>query len=112
MYAFVSMIRQAKWLINVYISLYRNSENSQRSPLDLCVVLFRTTTTATPTVGALVKHSKRQVRGFVGCHAMLEPGAYIAVCLAFNHWHTGERTLFCFATFVMKPHHSLPHQIF
>nr|XP_045624672.1 calpain-D-like isoform X2 [Procambarus clarkii] len=68
---------------------HRNSENSQRSPLDLCVVLFRTTTTATPTVGALVKHSKRQVRGFVGCHAMLEPGAYIAVCLAFNHWHTG-----------------------
>ncbi|XP_050720657.1 calpain-D-like isoform X2 [Eriocheir sinensis] len=68
---------------------HRNSENSQRSPLDLCVVLFRTTATATPTVGALVKHSKRQVRGFVGCHAMLEPGAYIAVCLAFNHWHTG-----------------------
>ncbi|XP_045107332.1 calpain-D-like [Portunus trituberculatus] len=68
---------------------HRNSENSQRSPLDLCVVLFRTTASSTPTVGALVKHSKRQVRGFVGCHAMLEPGSYIAVCLAFNHWHTG-----------------------
>ncbi|CAL4119259.1 unnamed protein product, partial [Meganyctiphanes norvegica] len=68
---------------------HRNSENSLRSQLDLCVVLFRTTVTSSPTLGALVKHSKRQVRGFVGCHAMLEPGAYMAVCLAFNHWHTG-----------------------
>lgn len=30
-----------------------------------------------------------QVRGFVGCHKMLEKGFYLVVCLAFNHWHTG-----------------------
>jgi hypothetical protein len=41
-------------------------------------------------VGRLVEHSKRQVRGFVGCHKMLERDLYILVCLAFNHWHTGK----------------------
>ena len=40
-----------------------------------------------------MEHSKRQVRGFVGCHAMLEPGCYLLVCLAFNHWHTGVESI-------------------
>ncbi|XP_076053464.1 calpain-D-like isoform X2 [Oratosquilla oratoria] len=85
---------------------HRNSESSQRSPLDLCVVLFRTTPTAAPTVGALMKHSKRQVRGFVGCHAMLEPGAYLAVCLAFNHWHTGLDVSEGYPRYVLAIHSS------
>ncbi|XP_055303942.1 calpain-D-like [Sitodiplosis mosellana] len=67
----------------------RNSEKSQRSQLDLCVVIFRTRSLANPEVGRLVEHSKRQVRGFVGCHKMLERDLYLLVCLAFNHWHTG-----------------------
>ncbi|GBP05145.1 Calpain-D [Eumeta japonica] len=67
----------------------RNSAKSQRSQLDLCVVVFRTKSGPSAQIGKLVAHSKRQVRGFVGCHKMLEKGFYLVVCLAFNHWHTG-----------------------
>ncbi|XP_049878318.1 calpain-D isoform X2 [Pectinophora gossypiella] len=67
----------------------RNSAKSQRSQLDLCVVVFRTKSGPGAQIGKLVAHSKRQVRGFVGCHKMLEKGFYLVVCLAFNHWHTG-----------------------
>ncbi|CAG9133876.1 unnamed protein product [Plutella xylostella] len=67
----------------------RNSAKSQRSQLDLCVAVFRAKSGAAAQVGKLVAHSKRQVRGFVGCHKMLEKGFYLVVCLAFNHWHTG-----------------------
>lgn len=83
-------------ILNIYIVAnlkglnFRNSEKSQRSQLDLCVVVFRTRSHACPAVGRLVEHSKRQVRGFVGCHKMLERDQYILVCLAFNHWHTGK----------------------
>lgn len=40
----------------------RNSEKSQRSQLDLCVVIFRTRSTTTADIGRLVEHSKRQVQ--------------------------------------------------
>lgn len=39
--------------------------------------------------GSYFKIRDVQVRGFVGCHKMLEKGFYLVVCLAFNHWHTG-----------------------
>lgn len=77
-------------MINTCCVSIRNSEKSQRSQLDLCVVVFRTRSPTSPEVGRLVEHSKRQVRGFVGCHKMLERDLYILVCLAFNHWHTGK----------------------
>ena len=72
---------------------FRNSEKSQRSQLDLCVVVFRTSSQGPPQIGRVLEHSKRQVRGFVGCHAMLEPGCYLVICLAFNHWHTGTQII-------------------
>ncbi|XP_071036347.1 calpain-15 isoform X2 [Parasteatoda tepidariorum] len=84
----------------------RNAERSQRSQLDLCVVVFRSCDPSRGHVGALIKHSKRQVRGFVGCHAMLEPGMYIVVCLAFNHWHTSLNTYEQYPRFLLAIHSS------
>ncbi|XP_003707112.1 calpain-D [Megachile rotundata] len=84
----------------------RNSEKSQRSQLDLCVVVFRTRSPAAPEVGRLVEHSKRQVRGFVGCHKMLERNLYIVVCLAFNHWHTGMEDTSSYPEYVLAIHSS------
>ncbi|XP_034240011.1 calpain-D-like [Thrips palmi] len=84
----------------------RNSEKWQRSQLDLCVVVFRTRSAAQPQVGRLVEHSKRQVRGFVGCHKMLEEDHYILVCLAFNHWHTGMDDPASYPDYVLAIHSS------
>jgi len=84
----------------------RNSEKSQRSQLDLCVVVFRTSSQGPPRIGRVLEHSKRQVRGFVGCHAMLEPGCYLVICLAFNHWHTGAVASAQYPEFVLALHSS------
>ncbi|KAF5287888.1 hypothetical protein FQR65_LT12162 [Abscondita terminalis] len=83
----------------------RKSEKSQRSQLDLCVVLFKTRSNA-PNIGALVEHSKRQVRGFVGCNKMLEPAEYVLVPLAFNHWHTGLEDADAYPRYVLAIHSS------
>lgn len=84
----------------------RKSEKSQRSQLDLCVVLFKARNGSPPNIGALVEHSKRQVRGFVGCNKMLEPGEYIVVPLAFNHWHTGLEESSVYPRYVLAIHSS------
>lgn len=91
---------------NFISEISRNSEKSQRSQLDLCVVVFRTRSPAAPEVGRLVEHSKRQVRGFVGCHKMLERDLYIVVCLAFNHWHTGMEDTSNYPEYVLAIHSS------
>ena len=65
----------------------KNMDTSSRSLLDLCIVVFRMGS-QDGSLGSVVFHSKRQVRGFVSCNAMMEPGRYIVLCLAFNHWHT------------------------
>ncbi|CAG9859279.1 unnamed protein product [Phyllotreta striolata] len=82
----------------------RKSEKSQRSQLDLCVVLFKAR--AGSTIGNLVEHSKRQVRGFVGCNKMLEAGEYVVVPLAFNHWHTGLEDVMAYPRYVLAIHSS------
>jgi len=84
----------------------RNSQKSSRCQLDLCIVIFRTSSSTSPKIGKLVRHSKRQVRGFVGFHAMLEPGCYLVICMAFNHWHTSVSVTSTFPDYVLALHSS------
>ncbi|XP_044748466.1 calpain-D [Coccinella septempunctata] len=84
----------------------RKSEKSQRSQLDLCVGIFKATSES--SIGHLVEHSKRQVRGFVGCNKMLEPGMYSVIPLAFNHWNTGLVDPNAFPRYVLSIHSSKP----
>lgn len=84
----------------------RSSERSRRCQLDLCVVVFRAQDPAAGLVGPLVKHSKRQVRSFVGCNAVLDPGSYMVVCLAFNHWHTSLHKIDNYPKFLLAIHSS------
>ncbi|CAG2165759.1 unnamed protein product [Oppiella nova] len=71
----------------VYQSGHRSQE-SVRSKLDLFVSVYA----FNGLVGRLIGHSKRQVKSFVSCHQILEPGIYAIVPLAFNHWHTSIQT--------------------
>lgn len=62
--------------------------------LDLCIMIFRATiikqnkSLEMIDIGSLVDYSQRQVRNFVGCSLILEPGEYVILCTAFNHWQT------------------------
>ncbi|KAK5638894.1 hypothetical protein RI129_013189 [Pyrocoelia pectoralis] len=82
----LSVLEPTEVDITLFQDTQRKFERSQRSLLDLCVVLFEVHNNP-PKIGALVGHSKRQIRGFVGCNKMLEATEYIIIPLAFNHWH-------------------------
>lgn len=67
--------------------------NPKVQQLDLCIMIFRSTTKKQNSkeivdIGSLVEYSQRQVRNFVGCSLILEPGEYVILCTAFNHWQT------------------------
>ncbi|XP_071786909.1 calpain-15-like [Asterias amurensis] len=68
---------------------WRRLEKSSRNPLDLTIVVLRACGMTTSGMSKVVTYCKRQLRAFVGCSAFFEPGLYVVVCMAFNHWSTG-----------------------
>ncbi|CAG0883680.1 unnamed protein product, partial [Darwinula stevensoni] len=84
------------------------SSRSDRSQLDLCILVLRTSTERSeqPIIGNHVTHSKRQVRGFVGCHSVLETGQYLVCPLSFNHWNTGLEDPEQYPKYVLALHSS------
>ena len=60
------------------IDFFRGVPENGRSPLDLCIGVFRASpNTSQPQLVAYVSHSKRQVASTVSCTHVLEPGNYI-----------------------------------
>ena len=109
----------------VEFSLFQetNRNNLEKSPQDLCIMVFKVSgnhssppvSSSLTKLGHLVKHSRRQVRGFVACDAMLEPGMYVVICVSFNHWHqpviplassSAESTPETFPSFLLSLHSS------
>lgn len=64
----------------------RGNDNGKQSTADLSVLILRDSSSPTQAFGPLVTSSKRQLKSFVGCRAMLEPGEYVVVTIAFNIW--------------------------
>ena len=74
---------------NILYVIHRRLEKSSRNPLDLTIVVLRACGMTTSGMSKVVTYCKRQLRAFVGCSAFFEPGLYVVVCMAFNHWSTG-----------------------
>lgn len=54
--------------------------------LHLCLALYRVPSVPFSHIGHLIENSQSCVQSSVACGKLLEPGFYVAVCLAFNHW--------------------------
>lgn len=60
--------------------------NDNKNPADLCVLILRDSPNGVQAFGPLVACSNRQIKSFVGCNTMLEPGEYVVLPLTFNIW--------------------------
>ncbi|OWF52867.1 calpain-D-like [Mizuhopecten yessoensis] len=72
--------------IGLFQESMRSTKAESKSPADLCVLILRDSSNTIQAFGPLVESSQRQIKSFVGCSKMLEPGEYILVPLAFNLW--------------------------
>ncbi|KAH3841104.1 hypothetical protein DPMN_114561 [Dreissena polymorpha] len=71
------------------IGIFQESERgveNHKGMLDICVLILQETSSEHHAFGKLVKSSRRELKSFVGCNVMLEPGDYYVLPLAFNHW--------------------------
>ena len=83
----VTVVETTEVEFGLYQKGERSSATQTRHKLDLCLAVFPFNG---HHLGKLVKHSKRFVNSFVGCHQILKPGVYAVLSLAFNHFNTSE----------------------
>ncbi|XP_066912144.1 calpain-15-like [Clytia hemisphaerica] len=76
--------------ITLFQESNRGSKNESIASLDLMIGVYRameTTTELKPT--SFVIHSNRKLKPSVLCNCFLDPGVYIIIPFAFNHWNSG-----------------------
>nr|CAB3266475.1 calpain-15 [Phallusia mammillata] len=75
----------------LFQQISRTQEGSSQHPVDTCICVLNTVMTSDGkyTIGALVACGRRQVKKHLSCSCFLNPGTYLIVCLAFNHWVSG-----------------------
>ncbi|KAF7496727.1 Calpain-D [Sarcoptes scabiei] len=105
--------------LNLFQEGHRKNQNHKledrkdaKRNLDLCVLLFKRSNeynlqdAASVLMGDLMANSKRLIRCFVGCNAVLEKGVYAIMCLAFNHWNTRIVSFSHYPKFLLAVHSS------
>lgn len=92
--------------VGVFQEGVRGNVISKQSTADLSVLILRDSTSPTQAFGPLVTSSKRQLKSFVGCRAILDPGEYVVVTLAFNIWTLSTKPPEERCNFVMSIHSS------
>ncbi|XP_063414757.1 calpain-15-like isoform X2 [Mytilus trossulus] len=92
--------------VGVFQEGVRGNSNGKQSTADLSVLILRDSSSPTQAFGPLVTSSKRQLKSFVGCRAMLEPGEYVVVTLAFNIWTLSTKPPAQRCNYVMSIHSS------
>ena len=76
--------------LSLLVIFVHRGADEDKGMMELCVAIFREASNTHLAFGALVANSQRQLKSFVGCNTMLEPGEYVITALAFNHWSTGK----------------------
>ena len=75
----------------VELTLFQREDRMLKScELNLCLAVYSVQEFPLSHIGHLMANSDSQVQSSVGCEMILNPGHYVAVCMAFNHWGTSR----------------------
>uniref|UniRef100_H2YK54 Calpain catalytic domain-containing protein n=2 Tax=Ciona savignyi TaxID=51511 RepID=H2YK54_CIOSA len=86
----LTVYQRSELEFSLFQQLARTQEGSNRSPVDICICVFRTSVhNGKYSIGRLVACSKRKVKKHQSCTCFLEDGDYLVINLAFNHWLSG-----------------------
>ena len=75
----------------VELTLFQHEDRTLKScQLNLCLAVYSVPEFPLSHIGHLVANSDSHVLSSVGCGTILNPGHYVVVCMAFNHWGTSR----------------------